>query len=63
MGFSTPEELWVKQENPGFFRQKLSEAVSVTDGIVKPEALTYFDNVVNGKMAFDYTYWRLIFYW
>lgn len=62
MGFSTPEEVWVKKENPRFFRQKLSEAVSLTDGIVKPEALTYFDEVVNGKVPFDFTYWRLILF-
>ena len=59
-GFITPEELWVKHENPELFREKISEAISVTYGIIKPEALTYFDNVVKGKILFDYTYWRLI---
>jgi len=62
MGFSTPEELWVKHENPKIFRDKISEAISVTDGIIKPGALNYFDNVISGKLPFDYTYWRLILF-
>ena len=59
-GFITPEEMWVKEENPSFFRSKISNAISATDGIIKPEVLAYFDNVVDGKIPFDYTYWRII---
>lgn len=62
MGFVTPEELWVKKENPAFFGKKLSEAVESSNGIIKPEALQYFDNVINGSIRFDYTYWRLILF-
>lgn len=62
MGYITPEELWVKKENPAFFRQKIAEAITITDGIIKPEVLTYFDNVVNGSLPFDYTYWRIILF-
>jgi asparagine synthase (glutamine-hydrolysing) len=62
MGFTTPEEVWVKKENPGLFRSKISEAIIVTNGIIKLEALRYFDDMVNGKLPFDYTYWRLILF-
>ena len=62
MGFTTPEELWVRRDNPGYFRKCISEAISVTNGIVKPEALKYFDDVVAGKLPFDYTYWRIILF-
>lgn len=62
MGFTTPEELWVKKENPALFRKKISEAITVTNSIIKPDALNYFDDVVSGKLAFDYTYWRLILF-
>lgn len=62
MGFTTPEELWVKKENPMFFRKKISEAINVTNGIIKPDALLYFDNVINEKYNFDYTYWRIILF-
>jgi asparagine synthase (glutamine-hydrolysing) len=62
MGFITPEELWVKEENPRLFRSKISEAITVTEGIIKPEALDYYDNVIKGNLPFDYTYWRLILF-
>jgi asparagine synthase (glutamine-hydrolysing) len=60
MGFITPEELWVRKGAPALFRAKIAEAVDVTGGIIKPEAIKYFDDVVSGKEAFSYTYWRLI---
>lgn len=60
MGFTTPEEHWVRQVNPALFKDKISQAISVADGIIKPAALKYFDKVVNGRIPFDYTYWRLI---
>lgn len=62
MGFTTPEEMWVRKENPGIFKRKLEEAVNVTNGIIKPEVLAYFDEVVSGRQKFDYTYWRLILF-
>ena len=62
MGFTTPEELWVKHENPAFFREKISEAINVSNGIIKADALNYFDKVVNGKLPFNYTYWRIILF-
>ena len=62
MGFTTPEEHWVRNENPKVFRSKISEAITVSNGIIKPEALKYFDNVVSGRLPFDYTYWRIILF-
>lgn len=59
-GFITPEERWVKEDNPVLFRTKLKEAIDSTQGIVKANALNYFDEVVAGKIPFDYTYWRII---
>jgi len=59
-GFITPEERWVKEDNPGLFKQKIKEAIEITNGIIKPNALPYFNDVVSGKVPFDYTYWRLI---
>lgn len=62
MGFITPEEIWVRKDNPLWFRKRIEEALDVSGGIIKPEALKYFDNVVNGSVPFDYTYWRLIMF-
>jgi len=62
MGYTTPEEKWVIQDNPALFRQKISECVDLSKGIIKPIALNYFDRIVKGKYPFDYTYWRLILF-
>lgn len=62
MGFITPEEQWVKQDNPIWFRNKILNAVEITGGIVKPDAVKYFDDMVKGDVAFDYLYWRLILF-
>lgn len=62
MGFTTPEEIWVRKENPALFRKKLEASVDTSNGIIKPEALSYFDDVTNGRKQFDYTYWRLILF-
>lgn len=59
-GFVTPEERWVKEDSPALFRSKIEAAIESTNGIIKPSALNYFDDQVQGKIPFDYTYWRLI---
>lgn len=62
MGFVTPEEKWVKNSNPEFFRTKIGDAVEITNKLIKPESIRYFDRMVAGKEPFDYTYWRLIIF-
>ncbi|MEO7489352.1 MAG: asparagine synthase (glutamine-hydrolyzing), partial [Ferruginibacter sp.] len=59
-GFITPEERWVKLDCPDLFRKKIKEAVESSNGIIKPSAVDYFEDVVTGKIPFDYTYWRII---
>lgn len=61
-GFITPEELWVKEDNPALFRSKIEKAIEITKGIIKPDALNYFDKMVVGKIPFDNAYWRLILF-
>lgn len=62
MGFATPEEVWVKHGKTKMFRDKIEEAVETTGGIIRPIAIKYFDNVADGKIQFDYTYWRIILF-
>jgi len=62
MGFSTPEEVWVRKGNTKLFRSKVEDAVESTGGIVNPGALDYFDNIASGRIKFDYTYWRIILF-
>jgi asparagine synthase (glutamine-hydrolysing) len=59
-GFITPEEHWVKIENPELFRKLLENSIKYSNGLINENFLDYFDKVVNGKLAFDYTYWRYI---
>ena len=60
MGYSTPEEHWVRNESPKLFRKGIAQAIDITNGLIKNEALIYFDNIVEGKVPFDFSYWRLI---
>lgn len=62
MGFATPEEVWVRQGNTKLFRDKVEKAVESTGGIIKPNAIAYFDDIASGKTKFDYTYWRIILF-
>ena len=60
LGFATPEEVWVREKGPDVFRRALKEAIDVSNGIIKPQALDEFEKVVNGHAEFDFTTWRLI---
>ncbi len=60
IGFATSEEQWVRQQMTAEFRQLLQDSIDHSGGIIKPEALAYFDGVVSGDIPFDFTYWRLI---
>ena len=62
MGFTTPEEIWVRRENPAYFKKCITDAISISEGIIKPETLDYFDKMVSGKVPFDFTYWRIILF-
>jgi asparagine synthase (glutamine-hydrolysing) len=59
-GFITPEEKWVKEDAPILFREKFKEAIEQSNGIIKPEAIKYFDDILTGKIPFDFMYWRII---
>jgi len=59
-GFMTPEERWVKLDCPDLFREKIKEAIESSNGIIKPDAVNYFEDIIAGKLPFDYTYWRII---
>lgn len=60
LGFSTPEEHWVRQVAPERFRGVVAEAIELTAGILRPEALAFTERVIKGSQAFDYSIWRMI---
>jgi asparagine synthase (glutamine-hydrolysing) len=60
-GFITPEEVWFKKDFTTEFITMFKKYNGYTHSIIREkEALVYFDAVAAGKIAFDYTYWRLI---
>lgn len=60
LGFVTPEEIWLKN-NKELFRQKLIDAIDVSEGILnKTQILSIFEEIVNGSRQFDFWIWRLI---
>ena len=60
IGFITSEENWVKKEFSVEFREMLNRSIAASKGIIKQDALQYFDKVVAGDVPFTYNYWRLI---
>lgn len=60
LGFVTPEEVWVKEQATAVFRSKLASAIARSEGIIKPDALKVFDEIVAGRQPFNYMTWRLI---
>ena len=60
LGFATPEEHWVKQEQPERFRQAVADAVETCSGILRADALRFTDDVIAGRRPFDFSVWRMI---
>ena len=62
MGYIAPEERWVKTEYTQTFKELLAESIKYSQGIIKPEAMDYFEDIISGKEKFNYSYWRLIMF-
>lgn len=60
IGFATPEEVWLRSENPELFRKALSHAIESSFGIINREALGYLDAIIAGKSPFNFAIWRMI---
>lgn len=61
-GFITPEERWLKVDFSFEFRKALQQSIIDSKGIISDNALVYLDEMIQGKIRFDYTYWRLILF-
>lgn len=60
MGFVTPEEVWLREENPGLFRAALAEAMDVSCGILKPDVTNRLERMIAGRVPFSFLVWRCI---
>jgi asparagine synthase (glutamine-hydrolysing) len=62
MGFVTPEAIWIQKQGKHFFRNAVENAINASNGIIKPEALTHFTDMINGKRRFSHSLWRVVSY-
>ena len=60
MGFVTPEEFWVREENPGRFRAALAEAIDLSHGIIRKDVMSLLERTIAGKEPYSYLVWRCI---
>jgi len=60
LGFSTPEEHWVRHEAPARFEAAVADAIRTAAGILRPEALEFTRQVIDGSRRFDFSIWRMI---
>jgi len=59
LGFQTPEEEWMRS-SPEPFRAALRRAVEGSEGIIRPAAITLFEDVIAGRRPFSFLPWRII---
>ena len=60
LGFVTPEEVWVREQNPDQFRMALREAVDAAQGIVDKRVFDMLEKMILGSASFNFLFWRLI---
>jgi asparagine synthase (glutamine-hydrolysing) len=60
LGFATPEEVWVREENPKLFGALVREAVKNSHGLLNDRAIEVADEMIQGKRPFSFLLWRMI---
>jgi len=62
LGFATPEEVWICQERPQFFKDAVRNAHKECDGLFNDLAIQIADDMIEGKIPFNFYVWRLIIF-
>ncbi len=60
MGFQTPEEVWMREEQPEMFKQKIREAIGCSKGFLNEKTIRIADEIIDGDRPFSYLPWRII---
>ena len=60
MGFVTAEPLWMTRDMSARFRTELLSACQTLPSVLCGRIVDQFDEVVEGRRAFDFRYWRAI---
>ena len=61
LGFVTPEEIWLRQEQPAQFRAATERAIEASGGLLRGDATRrLLGDVISGERRFTFTPWRII---
>ena len=60
LGFVTPEQTWIKKQNPQQFRIMLRDAIENSHGVLSDSANVVLDEMIEGRRPFSFLVWRLI---
>ena len=62
MGFLTAEEVWFKEQSPKKLLDYIGKAIDASNKAISPKMYTRTQEMLAGKRAFDYSYWRVLCY-
>ncbi len=60
IGFATAEEKWLRHERPDDFRRAMREAIDAAQGVLRPRASVFLEDVIEGRRPFSFLPWRMI---
>lgn len=61
LGFVTPEEVWVREQMPDSFREKIEHTLAVAAECFNPNSVRLeFDHILKGKKRFSFWPWRVV---
>lgn len=61
MGFVTPAEIWVKDNKP-YYKSFANETIESAGGILNHNAHKKLNAMIDGKLKFDHSFWRILFF-
>ena len=62
LAFATPEEEWVRNQHPTLFHQLVHESFDASQGILNKKALQTAEDIISGRIPFNFLLWRLIIF-
>ncbi len=60
MGFVTPEEVWVRKQNPQAFLGAIRDTVEKAGGIINDSLIARVAPIIEGRQRYDNIVWRIV---
>ena len=60
IGFATPEQNWIKKQDPQLFRSELEKAIGNSKGILAGSTINILEDMISDRRPFSFLPWRLI---